>query len=601
MGETKRTASDKIQKWLNEFDAALQKEDVNQALELFAEPECFWRDLLAFTWNIQTFETREEIVSMLKETLPRVKPKGWQIDGPAYVKPMMIGAGIKFETSVAWGRGFVYLKDGKCWTMMTTMWELKGHEEQVARSRPLGVRVGGVSGRKTWKQELQEEREALGHAKQPYCLIVGAGQAGLMLGAYLRVLGVPTIIVEKNARIGDTWRNRYKTLALHTPFFTDHFPYLPYPSNWPAFPSKDRVGDWMESYATLMQLDCWCSTECKGASFNEQRGHWEVVLEKKNPEDGTLETLVLTPSHLVLASGFTGFPKTPVLKGADTFEGTQFHSSQYQKGEHWKGRKAVVIGSSTSAHDICLDLWEQGASEVTMVQRSANIVVKIQTFLESRMDPDFKGTEFDNGFDLDRFDIKLAALPFKVLPRVLVPVYNRIAEKEAEFHESLRKVGFKVYMGEDGSGIPLDLVRRGGGYYIDVGASELIASEKVKLKSGVEEIRPKSIVFSDGSEVSADLIIYATGYGNTQDYIEKLISKEAAERVGRCWGLGSNTKNDPGPWERELRNMWKPLPVSNLWIASGGYSHCRFFGRHVALQLKARMEGIPTPVYSLSN
>ncbi|KAL3698259.1 hypothetical protein R1sor_012335 [Riccia sorocarpa] len=599
MGGPELSPADEIQAWLIKFDAALQKEDVDQVMELFAEPESFWRDLLAFTWTIQTFETREEIASMLKETLTRVKPTGWKIHGPAFVKPMMIGAGIKFETSVAWGRGFLYLKGGKCWTMMTTMWELKGHEEKIARSRPLGPQLGSVTGRKTWIEELQEERADLGHAKQPYCLIVGGGQAGLMLGAYLRVLGVPTIIVEKNTRIGDTWRNRYRTLALHTPFFVDQFPYLPYPSNWPVLPTKDKLADWFECYATLMELDCWCSTECKAASFDEKEGHWEVVLEKKNPEDGSLQTVVVKPSHLVLSCGLTGFPEIPAFKGADTFEGTQFHSSEYQTGEQWKGKKAIVVGACTSAHDICLDLWEQGASEVTMAQRSESIVIKIQTFLDSRLDPDFKATEYEHGFDMDSFDIKSAALPFKVLPRVLVPLYNRIAEKESEFHESLRKVGFKLHMGEDGTGAPAGILRRIGGYYIDVGASELIVNGTVKVKGGVEEIKPKSVVFTDGSEVSADLIIYATGYGNIHDYIEKLIPKEAAEKVGLCWGLGSNTRKDPGPWQRELRNMWKPIAVPNLWIVAGAYSHCRFYGRHVALQLKARFEGIPTPVYTL--
>jgi putative flavoprotein involved in K+ transport len=144
-------------------------------------------------------------------------------------------------------------------------------------------------------------------------------------------------------------------------------------------------------------------------------------------------------------------------------------------------------------------------------------------------------------------------------------------------------------------------LRRGSGYYIDVGAAELVASGKVKLKSGdVQSIKPHSVVFSDGSELPADLIVYATGYGSMNSWLATLVSPEVADKVGKCWGLGSNTTKDPGPWEGELRNMWKPTQQENLWIHGGNLHQSRHYSQFLSLQLKARMEGIPTPVYGLA-
>jgi putative flavoprotein involved in K+ transport len=145
-------------------------------------------------------------------------------------------------------------------------------------------------------------------------------------------------------------------------------------------------------------------------------------------------------------------------------------------------------------------------------------------------------------------------------------------------------------------------LRRGSGYYIDVGASELIASSKVKLKSGVnvKEVKEKSVVLSDGTELPADLIVLATGYGSMNGWAAKLISKDVADKVGKCWGLGSNTTKDPGPWEGELRNMWKPTQQSALWFHGGNLHQSRHYSQFLSLQIKARKESIPTPVYGMS-
>ncbi|KAL3682467.1 hypothetical protein R1sor_000489 [Riccia sorocarpa] len=555
-----------VEAWLSEFDETLKKQDIERLVTLFDEEECFWRDLLAFTWNLYTAESRDEIAAMMKSTLAETKPSGWKIDSPMQETDGILSVFLRFETAVGRGRGYLRLKGGKCWTLLTAMTELKGHEEPLGRERPLGVKDGNIPGRKTWYQTRLEEIQDLGYKTQPYVVIIGGGQAGIILAARLRMLKVPTIIIEKNARPGDSWRSRYKSLCLHDPVWYDHLPYIPFPSNWPVFSPKDKMGDWLEAYVNLMEINYWSSTACQSASYNEEKGEWEITVERASGSGN--ETIQLRPKHLVLATGMSGFPNVPKFPGAETFEGLQCHSSQFKTGEEWAGKECV---------------------------RSSTHVLKVGTCLQN-MARDGYG---EGGPPVDDCDLKFASLPYKLFHRFAIPAMQQIAKEQAPFYEGLTKAGFVLDWGDDGSGLFAKYLRRGGGYYIDVGASELVANGSIKLKSRVNivEIKPKSIVLSDGTELPADLIIYATGYGNMNQWAAKLISQEVADKVGPCWGLGSGTTNDPGPWERELRNMWKPTKQEGLWFMGGNLHQCRHFSLPLALQIKARMEGIPTPVY----
>ncbi|MEM8862924.1 MAG: NAD(P)/FAD-dependent oxidoreductase, partial [Chloroflexota bacterium] len=163
------------------------------------------------------------------------------------------------------------------------------------------------------------------------------------------------------------------------------------------------------------------------------------------------------------------------------------------------------------------------------------------------------------------------------------------------------KAGFLLDWGDDDSGLFMKYLRRGSGYYIDVGASQLIIDGDVKLRSGVniDHIKENSVVLTDGSELPADLIVLATGYGSMNGFAAKLISQEVADKVGKVWGLGSDTTKDPGPWEGEQRNMWKPTQQENLWFHGGNLHQSRHYSQFLSLQLKARYEGLDTPVYGL--
>jgi putative flavoprotein involved in K+ transport len=180
-----------------------------------------------------------------------------------------------------------------------------------------------------------------------------------------------------------------------------------------------------------------------------------------------------------------------------------------------------------------------------------------------------------------------------------IPVYEEMARVDKKLYDRLRKAGFMLDFGEDGSGLFMKYLRRGSGYYIDVGASDLVADGKIKLKSGVsvKELTKDSVVFDDGTSLKADLVVYATGYGSMNGWAAEIISKKVADKVGKWWGLGSDTAKDPGPWEGELRNMWKPTAQEALWFHGGNLHQSRHYSQFLSLQIKARQVGIKTPVY----
>jgi putative flavoprotein involved in K+ transport len=348
--ETLISPTEQATRWLDDFGAALARRDVDATLALF-DADCYWRDLVAFTWNIRTQEGPGAIRAMLKERLADTKPTGFSIEGEATEADGIVDAWFRFETGVARGRGHLRLKNGKAWTLLTTMTELKGFEEKKGEQRAKGAEHGVHPGRKSWLEQRKDEEATLGYTEQPYVVIVGGGQGGIALGARLRRLGVSAIIVEKNAKPGDSWRNRYKSLCLHDPVWYDHLPYLPFPDDWPVFAPKDKIGDWLEMYTKVMELNYWGSTVAKKASWNEAGQEWEVQVER----DG--KPVTLRPKELVFALGVSGYPNVPKIPGAETFLGDQHHSSQHPGGDKYRGKKCVVLGSNNSAHDICADLW----------------------------------------------------------------------------------------------------------------------------------------------------------------------------------------------------------------------------------------------------
>ena len=587
--------------WLARFESALEARDIEAAANLFAT-ESYWRDLVAFTWNLKTVEGRDGVRDLLSATLDQTDPSGFQTEEPPDEADGVVTAWILLETRVGRARGLLRLveEDGedRAYTLLTTLYELKGHEEPRGTHRPMGAEHGATKSRQTWKERQQEEAETLGSTTQPYVLVIGGGQGGIALGSRLRQLGVPALVIDKHPRPGDQWRNRYKSLCLHDPVWYDHLPYLKFPDNWPVFAPKDKIGDWLESYTKVMEVPYWSSTTATSASWSEGSsesggGEWTVEVEREG------QPLTLRPTQLVFATGMSGKPNVPDVPGTDVFRGDTHHSSAHPGPDAYVGKKVVVIGSNNSAFDICGALWENDV-DVTMVQRSSTHIVKSDNLMEIGLGDLYSERAVAAGVTTEKADMIFASLPYRVLHQFQIPAYEAMAEKDKDFYDRLQKSGFQHDWGDDGSGLFMKYLRRGSGYYIDVGAADLVANGDVKLVQGqIDHLTEDAVVLEDGTELPADVVVFATGYGSMNGWVADLIDQETADRLGKVWGLGSDTTKDPGPWEGEQRNMWKPTQVQNLWMHGGNLHQSRHYSLYLALQLKARYEGLDTPVYAL--
>lgn len=584
--------------WLDKLEAATGVEDPDNAAEqvgeLFEE-DGFWRDLISVTWNLHTAEGRSEIARMVRETYPACRIADTEIteevdEGEGVTRVQFTGQTRDFNV-----RGVLRLRNGLGWILLTSGRELRDFPERTGRNRELGAQHGPKLDPENWADKRKKRRAALGVTEQPYVLIIGGGQGGIALGARLKRQGVPTLIVDKQSNPGDQWRGRYHSLCLHDPVWYDHLPYLPFPDDWPVFTPKDKMGDWLEHYVGIMDLDYWTNTEVLSASFNDSEGRWDVTVNRDGAES------VIHPTQLVFATGMSGVPNKPELPGQEIFAGEIRHSSEHRGGADDAGKNVVILGANNSAHDIAADLHHNGAHPV-MVQRSSTLIVQSDSLMKHVLGPLYSEDAVEAGIDTDTADLLFASWPYKVLPGEQKKVFDAIREEDSDFYEALDNAGFLIDFGDDDSGMFLKYLRRGSGYYINVGASELVIDGSVPVHSNttIREVTEDTVVLEDGTTLPADVIVLAAGYGSMNGWVEKLVSKDAADAVGKVWGLGSGTTKDPGPWEGELRNMWKPTQIPNLWFHGGNLHQSRHYSRYMALQLKARYEGMETPVYELA-
>lgn len=571
-----------LRDWLARFDSALQRGDLAAAAGEFL-PDAYLRDLLACSWSVRSFHGPANIQRALDRAVTQTHPRAFALDLAAKAKVVArerwgrsAEGFIRFETDTAHGRGHLRLRrdaagQWRAWTLLTAVDELIGHEEQVGSRRPKGVAFDGVGG-STW---LERRTAALAYDhRSPEVLILGAGHSGLTLSARLTALGVDALMVERNERVGDNWRSRYRSLYLHNEVWANHLPYVPYPPTWPVYTSKDKLADWLESYATTLDLNVWTSTVMRGARYSPDEGAWTVQLVR-----GDDSVRILRPRHIVLAMGVFGEPRGLSFVGEEQFTGTILTSQRYQSDSQAHGRKVLVIGTGSSAHDIAQD-YCLGGADVTMLQRSSTCVISVEPGAAQAYAPYHEG-----GDPVEDCDLVGAATPIPLLAEFHKDLTRQVAAMDADLLDGLERAGFRTDFGADGSGFLMKYYRQGGGYYINVGCSELIIDGKIKVKQGtvVDHLREREVVFADGSTLPVDVIVVATGFANMQDSIRSVLGAEVAERVGPVWGLDE---------EGEVRAMWRPLGQPGLWIMGGSFVQCRLMSKVLALQIKARQVGI---------
>ena len=430
---------------------------------------------------------------MLDAQLEHVQPSDWQHDRAAGHGGRRHDAWIAFETAAGRGNGLLRLRDGKAWTLLTALYELKGHEEPRARTGRGASAHGATRERVTWLEERQQEAETLGYSEQPEVVIVGGGQGAIGLGARLRQLGVPTIICERGERPGDSWRRRYKSLCLHDPVWYDHLPYIKFPENWPVFSPKDKIGDWLEMYTRVMELNYWGSTEVSRRPTTRTRRVDRLGRARRPGDHAAPEAARARHRHV------GSKPNLPAIKGMEDFKGEQHHSSKHPGPDGYVGKKVVVIGSNNSAHDICAALWETGV-DVTMVQRSSTHIVRSSTLMDIGLGALYSEQAVAAGVTTEKADMIFASLPYRILHEFQIPLYDQMRERDKDFYDRLEAAGFQLDWGEDGSGLFMKYLRRGSGYYIDVGASELVANGDIKLEGGkVAHLTEDAVVMEDGT------------------------------------------------------------------------------------------------------
>ncbi|KAI0509149.1 hypothetical protein F5B22DRAFT_617850 [Xylaria bambusicola] len=507
------------------FNKALNKQDYSAISSLFAE-DSHWRDHLALSWAFRTIQTPSRILEFLQscaETRDGFRLKSLDVDASTAVKsPKIVPvdatgnvSGVQFfiKTTTVLGAGVGLMRlveqggQWKIFTLYTRLNELSGHEEVTNHRRAKGAEHGGKPGRKNWAEKRAAEAN-IDAGNEPAVLVIGAGQAGLTAAARLKALDVDTLVIDQNERVGDNWRKRYHQLVLHDPVWYDHLPYLNFPAQWPIFTPKDKLAQFFESYATILELNVWTRTELVYTEWSEDKQIWTVVVNRKR-EDGTSDIRTFHPRHIIQATGHSGKKNQPSMKGVENFKGDRLcHSSEFPGAtENSHGKKAIVVGSCNSAHDIAQDFLEKGY-DVTIVQRSSTHVVSSKAITEIAL----KGIYSEDGPPVDDADILLHGLPTSVLKAIQIKIAEQQAECDKEVLAGLDRAGFKVDRGPDGAGLFFKYFQRGGGYYIDVGASQLIADGKIKVKQGqeIDQVLPRGLRFEDGTELEADEIVFAT-------------------------------------------------------------------------------------------
>jgi putative flavoprotein involved in K+ transport len=489
-----------------------------------------------------------------------------------------IEAFFEFETKLARGRGVLRLMadgDGtwRAWNVLTAMQDLKGHERRLGEQRPIGHSPeSDLETRANWLDRRLATCDFL--TSEPTVLVVGAGQGGLSIAANLGLLGVDTLVIEKNQRVGDNWRKRYHSLVLHDPVWADHLAHLPFPESWPIYTPKDKLGDWFEHYAATMELNVWTSTELLDSSYDDDSGRWTVRVRRGNGTERTLH-----PTHVILATGALGEPNVPHFEGEGDFRGTLQHSSQFSDGSAWSGRKAIVVGACNSGHDIAQEFHEQGA-DTTIVQRSSTYIMSQANGIPIL----FGSLYYEGGPELEDADLLNAAYPFHVVLQFAKAQTEAIGELDQDLLERLAGAGFKLDTGIDGGGLMSKALSRGGGYYIDVGCSRLIAAGEIKVKNAaIDRFTQSGIRFTDGTELDADIVVLATGYANMRETARRLFGEDVGNRVKDVWDLDE---------EGEINTLWRDSGHPGFWFMGGPLVMARIYAPFLALQIKALSEGL---------
>ncbi|KAJ3543109.1 hypothetical protein NM688_g5899 [Phlebia brevispora] len=560
--------------WLSSFASALSSGDACTVAALFL-PHGWLRDVLTFTWDNRSLEGREKIIGYLAGTLQTTSISEVKMHEDKHFQPAFIpGApektvefGYTFETPIAHGQGLARLlqdeqQTWKALIVSTIIIDLKGHEETPGRINFEDLLQDICWGVAETKRRIEIETD-------PHVIILGAGQTGLNVAARFKQMNIPTLVVERNKRVGDNWRHRYLSLALHLVREHNEMLYHRYPSTWPVYIPRDKIADTLEVYAVQQNLVVWTNSTPKGQPvYDAGERKWTITIDHNGTE------VVLHPVHIVLATGSWAGAHIPSLPGGETFKGVSLHSTQYNDPREYTGKDVVVVGAGNSAIDICQDLVGSRASSVTMIQRSSTCVVSRENINKAMSE------KWRPEIPTEVADFKSGSVPLGFLRKLMISRQEEAWAEEAPLHAKLRKGGVKLNMGPEGEGQLVVAFDRGGGFWLDKGGAALIESGDIKVKQGTEPtlFTPTGLRFADGSELPAEVVIFATGYSSMHDVNKELFGAETMQMAGEASGLDE---------EWEGRGGWRPTGHPGLWYGSGSFFKSRFHSKSLAIMIKA--------------
>jgi cation diffusion facilitator CzcD-associated flavoprotein CzcO len=564
--------------WLAEIEKALVTADGQAVANMFV-PDGIWRDVLALTGDLHTYCGVQQIQEAMVAALGRTRVLGLSLDAGVPVRAVQRGgeaaieAVFALQTASGRGRGVMRLarqvngERPRVLALLTALLELRGCEERIGKRRPSGSEYGSRFGGPNWLDE--RNAKARYQDADPAVLVVGGGQAGLGVAARLGQLDVDTLVIDRLARIGDNWRNRYHSLVLHNEVWVNHLPYMPFPDTWPTYIPKDKLADWFDAYVAGMEINYWTGAELIAGEYDQDRHHWHAAIRRA---DGSQR--ILRPRHVVVATGVNGIPNIPNIPGLKKFAGEVLHSSVFVDGSAYAGKSVLVIGSCSSGHDIAQELYNCGA-EVVLVQRSPTTVTSVG--------PDAAGRIYglySEGLSTEDCDLLAVSIAAPTLRRSHQLLTREWCRQDRELLAGLEDAGFCWDYGEDSTGWPWKFLRHGGGFYLNVGCSDLIVDGQVKVIqfADIAEFTSDGIALGDGGALAVDVIVLATGYHTQQALVRKLFGDDVAEQIGPIWGFDA---------EGELRNMWKRTAQPGLWFSAGSFAQCRIFSKFLALQIKA--------------
>ena len=573
-----------VDNWLQSFNEVIsQQKNIDESKKILSNlffEDSHWRDILALTWKIQTVSGKSNVIENLLNKIMEVSAKSFQIDQRRTPPREVIRAGenvieviLRFKTKFGNCESVVRLcedqerkRNVKAWSILTALSDLNSSNKKNIEQ------YQNILEGPNWLDKRNEDR--LYKNREPEVIVIGSGQAGLSIAARLKQQNIDTLIVDKNERVGDNWRNRYHSLKLHNQTHVNHLPYMPFPSTWPTYIPKDKLAGWFEYYVESMELNVWTNTKFIGAEYNENKKHWNVKLKLSN---GTIK--IMKPKHIVMAVGVSSVPNRNKIPGINDYKGKVIHSVDYDSGKHYNGKNVLVYGTGTSAHDVAQDLYVHGAN-VKIVQRSPSMVVNVEPSAQ------LPYQLYNEGPNTDDCDLITISSPLEVLKKTHQLLTQKTKKIDKPLLDKLTSVGFKLEYGEENSGWQFKYLTRGGGYYFNVGASDLIADGKIKVIqfSDIVNFLSSGIEMKSGEKFDVDLMVTATGYKGQEYVVEELFGKPVVDKIGPIWGFDDE--------RQELRNMWIQTKQPGLWFHAGSLAQCRIFSKFLALQIKATQEGI---------